>query len=309
MALISVVIPVLNEEGCLEALFDRLGKIDKAADDTYEYIFVDDGSTDDSRKAILSLADAHDYVKYILLSRNFGHEAATTAGLEHACGDAVVIIDADLQDPPEVIPQLIAKWREGNEIVYARRLTRKGEPFHKKISSWFFYRMIRRLSAVDIPVDTGDFRLIDKCVVEAFKKCREQSRFVRGLIAWTGFKQAAVEYDRDERYAGETKYNFVNLMKLALDVLIGFSNVPLRIGIVVGLLLCGISFIVTLVIAGRVLFTDAEISGIVVLLTWTHFLVGVQFLILGLVGEYVGRIFRQVQNRPLYIASEKSEGL
>jgi len=309
MALISVVIPVLNEEGCLEALFDRLSAIDTADGDTYEYIFIDDGSTDDSRKIILSLADRHDSVKYILLSRNFGHEAATTAGLEHASGDAVVIIDADLQDPPEVIPKLVARWKDGIEIVYARRLTRKGEPLLKRISSWLFYRMIRRLSAVDIPVDTGDFRLIDKCVVEAFKKCREQSRFVRGLIAWTGFKQSAVEYDRDERYAGQTKYNFINLMKLALDVLIGFSNVPLRIGIVLGLLLCVISFLVTLIIAARVIFTDAQISGLAMLITWTHFLVGVQFLILGLVGEYVGRIFRQVQNRPLYITSQKSKGL
>jgi dolichol-phosphate mannosyltransferase len=243
-----------------------------------------------------------------LLSRNFGHEAATTAGLEHAHGDAVIIIDADLQDPPEVIPDLISKWREGNKIVYAQRRSRKGEAIAKKLGSWLFYRTLRKLSAVDIPVDTGDFRLIDKCVVNAFGQCGEQSRFVRGLISWTGFKQVAVKYDRDERFAGQTKYNVVKLSMLALDVLIGFSNVPLRIGILLGLGLCGISLVISLTLLVRLLI-GVEISGIAMMLTWMHFLIGTQFLMLGLVGEYIGRIFRQVQNRPLYIAAEKSEGL
>jgi len=309
MALISIVIPVLNEAGCLEALFERLSNIDAAVEDTFEYIFVDDGSKDDSRKIIQRLADDNENVKYILFSRHFGHEPATTAGLDHASGDAVVIIDADLQDPPEVIPELIAKWKEGHEIVYAHRRSRKGEPMLKKLASWVFYRTIRQLSAVDIPVDTGDFRLIDKCVLEAFKKCREQSRFVRGLIAWTGFKKVAVHYDRDERYAGETKYNISKLMMLALDVVIGFSNIPLRIGILLGLLLCAISLVITLVIVGKFIFTGAAISGMDLMLPWIHFLIGGQFMMLGLVGEYIGRIYRQVQNRPLYIASEKSEDL
>jgi len=309
MALISVVIPVLDEAGCIETLFERLSGIAASAEDTFEYFFVDDGSKDGSRKIIRSLAAANENIKYILLSRHFGHEPATTAGLDHASGDAVVIIDADLQDPPEVIPELIAKWKEGNEIVYARRRSRKGEPLQKKIASWVFYRTIRRLSAVDIPVDTGDFRLIDKCVVEAFRQCREQSRFVRGLIAWTGFKQVAVHYDRDERYAGVTKYNFFKLAMLALDVVIGFSSIPLRIGILLGLILCSLSLIVTLVVVCRFLFLGADISLMTLMITWVHFLIGGQFLMLGLVGEYIARVYRQVQNRPLYITAEKSKDL
>ncbi len=309
MALISVVIPVLDEAGCIEALFERLSGIDASVEDTFEYIFIDDGSKDGSRGIIRRLAADNDNVKYILLSRHFGHELATTAGLDYASGDAVIIIDADLQDPPEVIPELIGKWKEGNDIVYGRRRSRKGEPVQKKIASWLFYRTIRRLSAVDIPVDTGDFRLIDKCVVEAFRQCREHSRFVRGLIAWTGFKQVAVYYDRDERYAGETKYNFFKLTMLALDVVIGFSGIPLRIGILSGLLLCVISLMVTLVIVCRFLFAGVAISGMAMMITWIHFLIGGQFLMLGLVGEYVARVYSQVQNRPLYIASEKSKDL
>lgn len=309
MALISVVIPVLNEAGCIETLFERLSGIAAGAEDTFEYIFIDDGSTDGSRKIIRQLASDNDNIKYILLSRHFGHEQATTAGLDHASGDAVVIIDADLQDPPEVIPELIAKWKEGHEIVYARRRSRKGEPLQKKFASWLFYRTIRKLSAVDIPVDTGDFRLIDKCVVEAFKQCREQSRFVRGLIAWTGFKQVAVYYDRDERFAGETKYNFFKLTMLALDVVIGFSNLPLRIGILAGLLLCAVSLMITLVIIGRFLLLGIAISGMAMMITWIHFLIGGQLMMLGLVGEYIARVYSQVQNRPLYISSEKSKDL
>ncbi|MCF7955488.1 MAG: glycosyltransferase, partial [Phycisphaerae bacterium] len=167
----------------------------------------------------------------------------------------------------------------------------------------------RRLSAVDIPVDTGDFRLIDKCVVEAFKQCREQSRFVRGLIAWTGFKQVAVYYDRDERYAGVTKYNFFKLAMLALDVVIGFSSLPLRIGILLGLLLCSLSLLVTLVVIGRFMFLGESITGMGMMIIWMHFLIGGQFLMLGLVGEYIARVYRQVQNRPLYITAEKSKDL
>lgn len=310
MALISVVIPILNEAGCIETLHERLSGIaSPGAEDTFEYIFVDDGSTDGSREIIRSLAEKNNNVKYILLSRNFGHEPTTTAGLDHASGDAVVIIDADLQDPPEVIPELIAKWKEGNEIVYGRRRSRKGELIHKKFASWLFYRTIRKLSAVDIPVDTGDFRLIDKRVVEAFKQCREQSRFVRGLIAWTGFKQVAVYYDRDERYAGETKYNFFNLTMLAVDVVIGFSNIPLRIGILSGLLMCAASLMVTLVIVARALLFSIGISGMAMMITWIHFLIGGQLLMLGLIGEYVARVYSQVQNRPLYITEEKSKDL
>ena len=196
MAVISVVIPVLNEESCLEALFERLSKLGEDSSDDYEYIFVDDGSTDASQDMIRKLAAEHGQVKYLFFSRNFGHEAATTAGLDHTRGDAVVIIDADLQDPPEVIPALIAKWREGNQVVYAQRRSRKGEPWRKKLTSWLFYRTIRKLTDVDIPIDTGDFRLMDRCVVEQVRRCREKSRFVRGLVTWTGYKQVPMRYGK-----------------------------------------------------------------------------------------------------------------
>ncbi len=309
MSLISVVIPVFDEQECLLPLFDRLNNLSVSSmdDDKFEFIFVDDGSTDSSREIIKNLAATHSNVKYLFLSRNFGHEAATTAGLDYADGDAVVIIDADLQDPPEVIPSLIEKWRQGYQIVYAQRRSRQGEPLHNRITSWLFYRFIRKLSRVDIPVDTGDFRLIDRCVVEQFRKCREQDRFVRGLITWTGFKQTGILYDRDERFAGKTKYNTTKRMLLALDVVLGFSNLPLRIGITVGLLICLICFIVTLSIVIQKLFLHLEIPGYALIVTGIFFVGGMQLAITGLIGEYIGRIYRQSQNRPLYIISAKSD--
>jgi len=308
MPLISVVIPVYNEEHCLNQLFERLIKLE-AGEDTYEFIFVDDGSTDTSREIIRDLAEKHKQVKYLFFSRNFGHEAATTAGLDNTTGDAVVIIDADLQDPPELIPAMIEKWREGNKIVYAQRRTRKGESIHKKFSSWLFYRTIRKLCDVDIPIDTGDFRLMDKRVVEEFRRCREQNRFVRGLVAWTGFRQIAVPYDRDERYAGETKYNWAKLFMLALDATLGFSNLPLRIGILAGFLVCTISFIMIGVIVIKKIFYDIAVPGYALMVTGMFFLGGVQLFIMGLIGEYIGRIYRQAQERPLYIIAHKSSSL
>ena len=305
MAVISVVIPVLNEESCLEALFERLSKLGEDSSDDYEYIFVDDGSTDASQDMIRKLAAEHGQVKYLFFSRNFGHEAATTAGLDHTRGDAVVIIDADLQDPPEVIPALIAKWREGNQVVYAQRRSRKGEPWRKKLTSWLFYRTIRKLTDVDIPIDTGDFRLMDRCVVEQVRRCREKSRFVRGLVTWTGYKQVPMRYDRDERYGGETKYNTRKLLGLALDVALGFSNVPLRLGIVFGMIVCLGAFVMCANILVQKVLYGIPIQGYALLVTGMFFLGGVQLLLIGLLGEYIGRIYRQSQDRPLYIVAEK----
>ena len=309
MSLISVVIPVHNEGSCLPALFDRLSKLQNSRTDDYEFIFVDDGSFDNSKDIIRNLASQHKNVKYIFLSRRFGHEAATTAGLDHTCGDAVVIIDGDLQDPPEVIPQLIEKWHEGNYIVYAQRRSRKGEPLRKRFASWLFYRIIRNLSNVDIPVDTGDFRLVDRRVVNQFRRCREQNRFVRGLVAWTGFNQVAVAYDRDARYAGKTKYNMLKLIVLAFDAVLGFSNLPLRFGILAGLLVCLLSFFMTGNIFVQKIFFDIPIQGYALIVTGIFFLGGIQLLLIGLLGEYIGRIYQQTQQRPLYIAAEKSETL
>ncbi len=307
--MISVVIPVFNEETCLERLFERLLAVARAGEDTYEYLFVNDGSTDDSLDVIRKLSRRHASVRYLSFSRNFGHEAATTAGLDHANGDAVIIIDADLQDPPEVIPQLIEKWRQGYQIVYAQRRSREGEALFKRLSSWVFYRIIRWLSSVHIPPDTGDFRLMDRRVVEQFRRCREQSRFVRALVAWTGFNQSAVLYDRHERYSGETKYNFFRLLVLAFDAVLGFSNLPLRIGVVAGLFVCGICFLEAMYIVIRKLFFGIPIEGYALIVTGIFFLGGVQLSVIGLFGEYIGRIYTQTQQRPLYIVAEKSEGL
>ena len=309
MSLISIVIPVYNEQPCLEALFERLSKLQATGGEEYEFIFVDDGSSDGSAEIIRRLAAANDNVKYIVFSRNFGHEAATTAGLDHAVGDAAVIIDADLQDPPEVIPQLIEKWRQGYQIVYAQRRSRKGESWRKRLSSWLFYRIIRKLSDVDIPVDTGDFRLIDRCVLDEFKKCREHDRFVRILVAWTGFRQTGILYDRDQRYAGKSKYSAHSRLILALDVVLGASNLPLRLGVFLGLLAFAFSLFMVANIVVQKLFFGIPIPGYALLVTGIFFLGGIQLLLIGLVGEYVGRIFRQAQHRPLYIVAERSQDL
>lgn len=309
MALISVVIPVYNEQDCLETLMGRLLAVQSACGETFEFLFVDDGSSDASRDILGRLSAANQNVRTIFLSRNFGHEAATTAGIDHAGGDAVILIDSDLQDPPEVIPELIARWREGNQIVYARRRTRQGEGPMKRFTAWLFYRIIRKWAEVNIPPDTGDFRLMDRCVVQQFRRCREQNRFVRGLVAWTGFRQAEVLYDRHERFGGQTKYNFVKLLVLALDAVMGFSIKPLRMGMAMGLLVMLASLAVTAVVVAQKLFGDIPINGYAMLATGVFFLGGVQIFLIGLVGEYVGRTYRQVQQRPLYVVMEKSPSL
>ncbi len=309
MALISVVIPVFNEQQCLAALFERLDAVGRDAEDDYEFIFVDDGSSDDSRRIIQDIAAAHENVKFVIFSRNFGHEMATTAGIDHATGDAVVIIDADLQDPPELIPELVVRWREGYQVVYAQRQSRKGESPFKRFTAWMFYRIIRLLSDVEIPPDTGDFRLMDKQAVDHFRRCREQSRFVRGLIAWTGFRQTAVSYQRDERHGGEGKYGLFKLIVLALDAMVGFSNVPLRLGILLGFLVCLFSLVMVVVVVVQKLFWDVQIPGYAFLVTGMFFLGGVQLSVMGLLGEYIGRIYREAQGRPLYIVAEKSDSL
>lgn len=309
MSLISIVIPVYNEQDCLPALYDRLHALQQSSADSFEFIFVDDGSTDDSRKIIRAFADRRPDVKHIFFSRNFGHEMATTAGLDHAGGDAVVIIDADLQDPPEMIPSLIEEWHKGSDVVYARRLSRHGETIWKRFSAWLFYRIIRSLTDVDIPSDTGDFRLMDRRVVEHLRQCREHSRFIRGLVAWTGFRQTAVSYARDIRHAGKGKYNAARLIMLAFDAVLGFSNVPLRLGILLGAIVCLTSVGLGLSVIVQKLWLGLPIPGYALLVTGVYFLGGVQLFMLGLVGEYVGRAYRDAQRRPLYVIAEKSAQL
>ena len=299
---VSVVIPLLNEQDNLRPLHARLVATLDALGVSRELIFVDDGSTDASVSVIEELAAADATVIGLTLSRNFGHEPASTAGLDAATGDVAVLMDADLQDPPELIGELLARWREGNRIVYATRRHRAGESFFKRSTSWLFYRMLNALSEVDIPMDTGDFRLVDARVLDALRRMRETDRFVRGLVAWTGFKSAQVFYDRPARFSGETKYRPVKLLLLSFDAIVGFSITPLRFATMVGLGVCVLSAVfVVAIVAQRVFGHVFEMQGYALLTSGLFFLGGSQILLLGLIGEYIGRIYRREQDRPLYL--------
>jgi len=302
--LISIVIPLLNEEANLPELHRRLTEtLDRIGADR-RIILIDDGSTDRSPQIIRELASRDSNVIGIRLSRNFGHERASTAGLDHAVGDAAILMDADLQDPPEMIEKMVEAWKDGADIVYAVRARREGEGPFKRFSAWLFYRLLNMMSEVSIPRDTGDFRLIDAKVLSALKSCREQDRFVRALIAWTGFRTRAVAYDRPARGGGETKYNRLRLLLLSLDALVGFSILPLRIATGVGLAVTAFSLTMAAVVVFQKLFHRIPIQGYALLATGLFFLGGVQMLLLGILGEYIGRIYRQTQDRPLYLVSE-----
>lgn len=302
--LVSVVIPVYNEEACLEALYRRLSAVLDSIKEAYEILFVDDGSRDRSLEIIRRLAATDPHVSYVSFSRNFGHEAATTCGLQHAQGQTVVLIDADLQDPPELIPQMLSLWKAGYDHVHAQRRSRLGETLFTKITAHLFYRVFARLAGFEIPVDTGDYRLMDRRVVEAFCQLPERNRFVRGLVSWTGFRQTTIRYTRQPRHAGRTKYNFFKRLHLALDAITSMSMAPLRAMSYLG---CGIVFfslMATLVATFLRLSSLLPVPASWFLLMALFFLGGAQLLALGLVGEYVGRIYREVQAKPLYIPAE-----
>jgi len=299
--LISIIIPLKNEAENLPLLYARLVKVMTDKGFSYEIVFINDGSTDNSLAIIQELAKNDKQVRYISFSRNFGHEAATTAGIDIVKGDAAVIIDADLQDPPEIIPEFIACWQEGAQIVYGRRRVREGEPLFRRLSAWTFYRLLRRLSDIAIPVDTGDFRLMDRAVIDSVKLLREQSRFVRGLITWVGYRQRAVEYERDPRASGKSGYNPVRLLMLSLDAITGFSIMPLRMLMVLGLGVTCLSFLGVLWIIFNKLYYGLPIPGYAFQTSGLFFLGGTQILFLGILGEYIGKIYRQVQKRPLYV--------
>lgn len=304
MAKLSVVIPVFNEQGSLPELYERLkavvGKLDVAS---FEFLFVDDGSTDASADVIRGLAENDSAVRLIGLSRNFGHEAASTCGLDHADGDAVVLIDADLQDPPEVIAEMLARWRDGAAVVYGQRRSRPGESATKRLTAHVFYRLINRVSEIAIPLDTGDFRLMDRRVVEVVRRCRENPRFLRGLVSWAGFRQEAVGYDRDERFAGETKYRVRDLVKLSLVAVSAFSLLPLRVAGGLGFLVVVFSLAFTAYLAVDRLVGPTAMSyrGDALLTCSVFFLAGVQLVVLSVVLHYVGLIFHHTRNRPLYV--------
>jgi glycosyltransferase involved in cell wall biosynthesis len=305
--MLSVVVPVFNEEDNLPSLYQELKKTLDKERISFELIFVDDGSHDGSLEIIKQLSKNDSRVRYASFSRNFGHEAASSCGFRMVRGGAAVLIDADMQDPPEIIAKMFAKWQEGYEVVYARRSSREGETSFKKFTSRLFYRIINLFSEVKIPVDVGDFRLVDRKVVDVFNHLTERSRFVRGLFSWLGYKQTVVEYERLPRKGGVTKYNWLRLLLLSMDAIFGFSLVPLRLCILFGIGVIIFSFVIACSIAIQRIFLGLALPGYALLTTGMYFLGGVQLTFLGVIGEYVGKIYREVQARPLYIVKENSD--
>ncbi len=303
--MISVVVPLYNEEEVIHESYRRLTEVMQKTGEAYELILINDGSRDKTAYLAAELAQTDSHVKLLCFSRNFGHQIAITAGMDYAKGDAVVIIDADLQDPPEVIPEMIAKWKEGYHVVYGKRIKRHGETVFKKVTAKLFYRFLKSMTQVDIPTDTGDFRLIDRKVCDTMKRINERNRYVRGLVSWVGYKQYALEYVRDERFAGETKYPFKKMLKLAMDGITSFSYKPLKIATFIGFCLSGLSFLYLIFILIQKLIGLPTAWGWASILAVQLFFNGVMLIILGILGAYVGRIYEECKERPLYIVQEE----
>lgn len=306
---LSVVVPCYNEEEVIQETHRRLvATLGSLPQVQLELVYVNDGSRDRTAELLGALARADERVHVLHLARNFGQPMATTAGLDYARGDAVVVIDADLQDPPEVVVEFLRAWREGSDIVYGRRRERQGETWFKLFTAKVFYRLLARLSDVAIPIDTGDFRLLDRQVVEALKAFPERDRYLRGMIAWTGFRQTLVDYKRDPRLAGVTKYSLRKLVRTAMDAFVSFSSLPLRLATALGFFSIGVALLGVLYTVVVRLFTDAWVSGwafiVITILTFS----GVQLFCLGVIGEYLGRLYEQAKNRPLYIVASIEGG-
>lgn len=300
----SIIAPVFNEKDNLPALRERVSEVMNQTGEPWELILVDDGSKDGSTDIIRQMSKEDEHIRPVIFARNFGHQLAVTAGLDYSRGKAVVIIDADLQDPPEVILDLIAKWREGYEVVYAVRAEREGETWFKMFTASLFYRIIYRITDVDIPLDTGDFRLLDRQVVNVMNSMRERHRFLRGMSAWVGFRQVGVTYKRRARMAGETKYPFKKMLRLALNAITGFSYFPLQVATYMGFFSAGISILAIPVVIIMRLMGDQAFLGQASTLISVLFLGGVQLISLGILGEYIGRIYDEVKGRPLYIVHD-----
>lgn len=305
---ITILIPAYNEEEVLRHLYERLGKLAGENDNyDFEFLFVNDGSRDRTLEMIKEYAKNDHRISYVNLSRNFGKEIAMIAGLDHVTGDATVIIDADLQDPPELIPQMISYWEEGYDDVYARRKSRAGETWFKKVTSELYYKILQKSTNIPIQQDTGDFRLLSQRAVEAMRQFRESQRNAKGMFSWIGYKKKEILYDRDPRAAGETKWNYTKLANLAIDGITSFTTAPLRIASLFGLLISLVAFIYIAWLVVRTLIFGPDVAGYPSLMAVVLFLGGVQLLSLGIIGEYIGRIFNETKNRPLYLIEEYHE--
>jgi dolichol-phosphate mannosyltransferase len=301
----SLIIPIYNEEETISELYRRVSAVMDNLDDSVELILVNDGSRDRSLKLIRELHEIDPRVCYIGFARNFGHQAAVTAGLNFARGEVIVVLDADLQDPPELIPEMIDRWREGYQVVYARRTKRKQESWFKKSTAYIFYRLLKRLADVDIPADTGDFCLMDRRVVDILNAMPERNRYIRGLRAWIGFQQTAVMFERDPRYAGEVKYTFKKSLALAISSLVSFSKVPLRFSTYLGLFSALVAVLMAfLVLYWRLVQPHSPVTGLATILIAVFFLGSVQLISIGILGEYIGRIYEEVKGRPAYTIAE-----
>lgn len=302
----AVIIPVYNEEFNINVLHLRLSAVMQKLGNQYELLFVNDGSRDNTIGLVKYLAESDPHVKYINLSRNFGHQIAVSAGLDACQGDRIVIIDADLQDPPELILEMDQKMNEGFEVVYAKRKKREGESVMKLLTARLFYRLLANIASINIPLDTGDFRIMDRKVVDVLKKMPEQNKFLRGQISWIGFRQTYMEYDRSERHGGETGYTYARMFRFAVDGITSFSDAPLRIASFMGFVVSGIAFLVLLYALYGTFFLKNTVPGWASVIVSVLFLGGIQLISLGLLGEYLSRISANVKNRPLYIIHESN---
>ena len=301
----SFVIPVYNEEETLAELYRRISAVMARMDGPVELILINDGSRDRSLELLRELHEQDSRICYLSFARNFGHQIAVTAGLNFSSGQIVVVMDGDLQDPPELIIDMVEQWRQGYQVVYAQRTQRRKEGWFKRLPAYMYYRILRHLADVDIPIDTGDFCLMDRCVVDVLNAMPERNRYIRGLRAWIGFKQTAVKFERDPRFAGEVKYTFRKSLSLAMNGLVSFSKVPLRLSIYLGLFAAFVSVLMAfLILYWRIFYPSSALTGLTIVMMAVFFLGAVQLVSIGILGQYVGRIYEEVKGRPLYTLAE-----
>ncbi len=301
----SIIIPIYNEEETIPEMYSRVSKVMKLLDGTTELVLINDGSRDNSLKLIRELHQQDSRVCYLSFARNFGHQIAVTAGLNFVRGQAVIILDADLQDPPELIPEMIRLWQDGYHVIYCQRTKRQKEGWFKRFTAYIFYRLLKRLAEIDIPTDTGDFCLMDRRVVDVLNAMPERNRYIRGLRSWVGFRQTAIHFERQPRFAGEVKYTFRKSLSLAINSLISFSKVPLRFSTYLGLISAGFSLIMAfMVLYWRLQQPDSPLTGFAAIMIAIFFLGSVQLIGIGILGEYIGRIYEEVKGRPLYTLAE-----